>query len=344
MKSLRSLAARTAALPFLVLLPACSSFSESTTTQKIGMETNSAVFDATLPDALVETFDLCHGALVVAPWTTTLDPAGTCDTSFPSGASDEAADIIVGLAFSPDIDLSGSFPESVEAALDDVYHVDDPLPFPFQNCDIWLDLNMESSGVALDEFDAEWGKHDGLAAMHLSLDGDDQQLAYGFIEGDVDCNMAWNEPALQPHVPSGPHFLSLDGLELDIWVTFEVVDGAIETGVAVEAELDGLTVSPALDPLVVANVGDIEEILRDFADMDLEDVAAEMADGIGDQLRGSDVPEQLADLLADAAPDGFAITSVSVASRKLTLRSTRDTEPTAVPMDLQQTAPHAWLP
>jgi hypothetical protein len=267
-------------------------------------------FGTALPDALEDLFHTCQDPLVLDPDKTTLDLGGTCTSTsqLPTTASQL---LWIGLASQPDVDVSGLYSDDLTSALTDVYHFQG-LPWPMQNCDIYIDLGgMKIKGVSLTDLASAWTTHDGKPALWVDFDQTaGAKFASGTVEGDVACPDPLNEIVIKPKLPNGAYSLSLEGLDIDIWISFSFSGSTVTASVQADVDLSGISISPAL------NYGDIEELLAD-AGYDLPTLESLVEHGLISSLHS--VAQQAAAQLQATVPSGQSICSISVANGVLTM-------------------------
>lgn len=300
----------------------CSTYYDETNSATLFQHRKTITFDDRLPSAMENVFDDCHDPITFDP-TTSLAPLGSCEgqplTDY--GGVEEQV-LAIALASQGDIDLGGSFPGGIDAALNDIHKFEDVLPWPLQNCEIFIELDLDLHGLALTDLDARWLNHSGTPSLRVDFDRDTSQpFISGEIEGDVDCPSAINEPVVQPHLPDDNYTINLTGVDLDIWFEFEVVDGQIETSVDSDVDIGGISISPAFSPMVTDNVGSIEDILEDSTGMALADLTADIEDAINDEMSG--LAGSLDDAINDELDDGYTAQSVEIDGGELKIVATK---------------------
>jgi hypothetical protein len=301
----------------------CSTFyDESLTEAGTRFEQTVITFDSSLPEALEDFFASCHSTMRFSPSSPDLDLGGSCDalSDLPTA---EAQLVWLGLAATPPIDLSDAFPAGIEDMLFEVYHFVDPLPWPLQNCDIFIDLQLDVHGLSLNGFGANWITRNGEPALHADLDHTPAAFASGPIDGDVDCPNPLNEPAVQGSLPNGFHSIRLSNVDLDAWIKFDWSGANVTASVEVEAQIDAITISPALSSRIVDNIGDIETILEDQAGISRTELVADVEAAVADALGA--VAAEAEKQLEAAVPDGYVICEIEVAGGQLIMRTEQTT-------------------
>lgn len=300
----------------------CSTYYDETSGSALFFDRQILTFDDRLPLAMETVFDDCHDPMVLEP-SAVIDPLGSC-AGQPLGAYGglEEQVLALSLATQSDIDLTDSFPGGIEAALVDIYKFENVMPWPMQNCEIFIELDMDLDGLALTDLDARWANHGGVPSLHVDFDrATSLSFISGEIDGDVDCPSAINEPIIQPHLPNGSYEIDLTGVDLDIWFEFEVVGGEVSTSVEADFDIGGASVDPALSSLLVDNVGDIEDILEQSTGMALGDLADDVTVEVGAQL--APLAASLDDAINDEIDAGYTVKTVSVVSGELVVEATK---------------------
>ncbi len=300
----------------------CSTYYDETTSSVLLFNRQTLTFDDRLPGAMENVFDDCHDPMVFEP-SAVIDPLGTCagQPLNDYGGLEEQM-LAIALALQDDIDLTGSFPGGIEAALTDIYKFEDVLPWPTQNCEIFIELDMDLEGLALTDLDARWMNHGGVPSLHVDFDREtSRSFISGEIDGDVDCPSAFNEPFIQPHLPNGDYTIDLSGVDLDVWFEFEVSGGEVSTSVEADFDIGGASIDPALSSLLVDNVGDIESILEQSTGMALGDLADDVSVEVETQL--APLATALDDAINDEIDAGYTVQSVSVVAGELVVLATK---------------------
>ena len=302
-----------------LLLPAltgCSSFYD--TTPKTGF--TKTVFDARLPDAMDEYMGACHDEINLDDAAQVLTPLGDC-TSF-SGLSSDAQLVALGVTVNGDVAVPAVFDATTESSLHVSTTLVDPIPWPYQNCDIDVDTTgLSFVGLSLTDFDASWRTRSGEPSLSFDFDPIPGEVV---IDGDIDlsadCPVLANEWVLNGYLPNGFHEVSVDGLDVDVYFRITVVSGQAVVTVESDVNATGLTVSPAFSSQFVNNVGEVEDLLADHAGFDLQTTLA-AAEGNVDAGFASIAPSVEA-MINDAIPSGESICSVNVTTQgKLRVKS-----------------------
>ncbi len=300
----------------------CSTFYDETFSTVLLHDHQILTFDDRLPGAIETVYDDCHDPLVVDP-ETLITPLGTCSGQpLDPGWTLEEVALATVLASLDDIDVSGAFPQDVEAALTDIFKFSGAFPFPLQNCEVFIELDMQLNGVALTNMDAAWLDVGGVPTLRLSLEQDASiSLIEGDIDGDVDCPVALNEPMIQPHLPNGPHTIDLSSVDLTVDLGLQVVGGQVVADTSVQLSLGSLSITPPLSAEVVSRIGDIDTLLASTTELTVADLANSIAAQISAAL------DPLSDLVASAINDevlpGYTVDSVTVVGGELVVDSTK---------------------
>lgn len=300
----------------------CSTYYDETQSSTLFVYRQTLTFDDRLPSAMENVFDDCHDPMVLDP-SAVIDPLGSC-AGQPLNAYGgiEEQMLALALATQSDIDLTDSFPGGIEDALVDIYKFEDVMPWPMQNCEIFIELDMDLDGLALTDLDARWVEHGGVPSLHVDFDRQTSlSFISGDIDGDVDCPSAINEPVIQPHLPNGSYTIDLTGVDLDLWFEFEIVGGEVSTSVEADFDIGGANISPALSNLLVDNVGDIESILEQSTGMALDDLADDVTAELGVQL--APLAASLDSAINNEIEAGYTVKSVSVVSGELVVEATK---------------------
>jgi len=289
--------------------------------------TKTLEFDQRLPNALEDLFAQCHEPLVVKRHE--VSPVGTCEGQPLTDYGDvEVQTLALALLMQPDLDFRPVFPLSMVGALDEI-HGFEGLPWPVQNCEIFLDLDLELLGLGLVDLDAQWVTHDGSAALTVDLDRDTTfPFIEGTIEGDVDCPSAINEPAIQPSLPNGNYEITVSGVDVDVWFMLDVVDDRVVVSVDSEVELGAISISPALSNTVTNAAGNIEDILEEVTGKDLADFESDVNDNLADRLES--MRATLEDEINDEVDSDATVESVSIVNGRLEIETSKQTVLTPV--------------
>lgn len=293
------------------------------------MEFGTVTFDRTLPRAIEEVFGTCLDPLRVSE--SPIDPGGVCD-SIADLQTAEAQLLWLALKTQPPIDASAAF-ASAKDALVEVYHID-RLPFPVQNCDIFLDVNMAIQGLSFTNAEAKWIMHGQAPAFTLGLDHTQSstQFASGTIDRNVDCPNPANELVVAGYVPKGAASVKLDDVDLDVWfdLTFSGSDVTVTTQVALE--FSRMRLDPPLSQKVVDSQGTFQEIVEAQTGSTMTDLKDQANRTLAKKL--SSVRDQIKKMVQDAIPTGHHICSMTVVSGKLVMTTTNG----FCPIEVQATA------
>ncbi len=298
----------------------CGTYYNETSSSAALVTTKTIKFNQRLPNAMEDLFAQCHDPLVLKRHQ--VHPLGSCEGQpFPDYGGVENQVLALALATEGNLDFRPVFPASLVNSLQEI-HGFEGFPWPIQNCEVFLDLDMELLGLGLVDLDASWVTHDGSAALHIDFDRDTSfPFITGSIEGDVDCPSALNEPFIQGSLPNGDYDITVSGVDIDIWVMFDVVGGAIVTSVDSDVDLGAISISPALSNKVLNNVGDIEDILEDVSGRDLAQMEADANDNLADQLAG--IVSALDDELNGEIDDDATVQSAQIVNGKLHITTTQ---------------------
>ena len=214
-------------LSLLALSSACSSFTDVSRSGNV----TDTVFDRTFPDALEEVFATCADPLRLEPGDDTVDLTEDCEYA-TEVASPEGQLIAALLMTRGTIDLAEPIAQDVgtmELTLDD-------LPWPIQNCEIAIDVDIDFEGIRLFDLDADWVTHSGSPSLRIDFDfNGTQTVASVDIDATADCPSRFNEWFIQKRLDNhlnGNHNVRASGLDLDVWVMFD------EENDSVVSELD----------------------------------------------------------------------------------------------------------
>lgn len=251
-------------------------------------------------------------------------PLGTCEGQ-PLGdyPSVETQILAFALAAQGDIDLTSGFPAGLDAALHDIHKFEDVFPWPAQNCEVFLELDLDFMGIALTDLDARWTTRGGAAALAVDFDQDSTlPLITGEIEGDVDCPSAIDEPFIQPKLPDDNFDIDLAGFnDLDIFFTFEVDGDEVVGDVEVVSRLGSLTITPALHPDLGSALGSVETIISMATGLTLNDMEDQVEDAVEAELQV--VADTLADRLTNEVPANETLSEIVVEGGELVIKTTK---------------------
>lgn len=315
-------------LPLAAFVTGCDAYYDdfyTKTTSGTALNPKSTTtFNSDLPNAVEQVFATCNDPLQITPDTTALDLAGTCDSATDLATTD-AQIVWLGLAALDTIDVSDAFPASVTTAVTDIYHVDDVFPWPFQNCDVWMDFaDMTVEGIGLEGMVGSWEvSPDGRPALRLHLENDGAPFATGDVEGDVDCPNPINEPILQPNVPDGPVDINVVNMDLDVWVDFTFTGSTVTAIADADVQIGNITISPPLTQAVRDRVGSFSDLIEDFGGVSISDIETDIASAITVELDG--LEDQLAAMVQSAVPAGQKICSISIVAGQLQMKTAKIT-------------------
>ena len=295
-------------------LAACSGFS-TTSTYNLPIGSGATVtFDRTLPNAVEEVMATCLDPLEITEFP--LPATGACASSSDLQSPD-AQLLWFALATQPPIDASAAF-STAEDALVEVYHIDG-LPFPFEGCDIFLDVNMTIWGLEFTNAEAKWVMHNGVPAFTLDLDPthSSTEFASGVISRNVDCPNPINEPIVAGFVPNGVSSIKLDDVDLDVWFDLAISDSHVTATTTVDFDFSQMRLSPALAPIVQNSQGSFQDIVEAQTGMTMDDLKGQANRTLASKL--SAVRDQLENLIEAAVPDGQKICSLTVTNGKLVM-------------------------
>jgi hypothetical protein len=302
-------------LVFPLALAACSGFSTVTMNDDmLPFPSATVTFDRTLPRAIEEVMGTCLDPLSISEFP--LKATGACD-SYTDLQSPEAQLLWIALSTQPPIDASAAF-ASAKDALVEVYHIDG-LPFPFQGCDVFLDVNMTILGLSFTNADASWVTHGGLPAFTLDLDPTRSStgFAQGAISRNVDCPNPFNEPIVAGFVPNGVASIQLDNVDLDVWFDLTFSGNKVTATTQVALDFSHMRLDPPLAPIVENSQGTFEQIVAAQTGTSMDELKAQANRTLASRL--SSVRDQIEKLIEDAVPDGHAICSLAVVNGKLTM-------------------------
>jgi hypothetical protein len=293
-------------------LAACSGFSTTTVGNMPGLPSATVTFDRTLPRAVEEVMTTCLDPLTVSQFP--INPTGGCDSSADL-QSPEAQLLWFALATQPPIDASAAFAAAADALVE-VYHIDG-LPFPFQGCDVFLDVNMIIFGLELTNAEAKWTTHDGAPAFTLDLDPThtSTELALGAVSRNVDCPNPLNEPIVAGFVPNGVASIKLDNVDLDVWFDLTFSGNHVTATTKVEFDFSEMRLDPPLAPIVENSQGTFQDIVEAQTGMSMDKLKADANRTLASRL--SSVRDQIENLIEAAVPDGQIICSLNVVNGKL---------------------------
>jgi hypothetical protein len=297
---------------FPLALVACSGFS-TVTTNGVGLfQSGTVTFDRTLPRAIEEVMGTCLDPLTVGELP--IEPTGTCDSSADLQSS-EAQLLWIALHTQPPIDASAAF-ASAKDALVEVYHIDG-LPFPFQGCDVFLDVDMSIVGLSFTNAEASWVTHGKVPAFKLDLDptSASTRFAAGTISRNVDCPDPFNEPIVAGFVPDGAASIQLDDVDLDVWFDLAFSGDQVTATTEVAFEFSKMRLDPPLASIIQSSQGSFQEIVEAQTGTSMNDLKGQANRTLANRL--SSVRDQIEKLIEGAVPAGHAICSMAVVDGKL---------------------------
>lgn len=302
-----------------LLLPAlvgCSSFYD--TVPKTGF--TKTVFDERLPDALDEYMGACHSEITLDDSAQTLTPLGDC-ADFTALSSD-AQLVAFGASVNGDVPVAAVFDATTEASMQINTTLVDPLPWPYQNCDIDIDTTgLSFVGLSLNDFDARWATRTGAPSLTFDFDPIPGEVVIdGTIDLSADCPVLANEWVLNGYMPSGFHEVGIDGLDVDVYFPITIVSGQAVVDVEVDVNASGLSVSPAFSNAFVNNVGEVEDLLSDHAGFDFQTALSSAESNVATGF--ASLAPTLEDMINDSVPSNHLICSVNVTNQgKLRIKS-----------------------
>jgi hypothetical protein len=310
-------------------LVACSGFSTVTTYNAPLQSGATVTFDRTLPRAIEEVMGTCLDPLEITQFP--LNPTGGCASSSDL-QSPEAKLLWFALATQPPINASAAFATAADALVE-VYHIDG-LPFPFQGCDVFLDVNMTIFGLEFTNASAKWEMHGEVPSFKLDLDPtrSSTELALGAISRNVDCPNPLNEPIVAGFVPNGVASILLDDVDLDLWFDLAFSGNRVTATTKVAFDFAQMRLSPPLAPIVENSQGSFQDIVEAQTGMTMGDLKAQANRTLENKL--SSARDQIEKLIEAAVPDGQIICSLSVNGGKLVMT----TRSTYCPVPLEQAA------
>lgn len=267
-------------------------------------------YDDTLPDSLVEVFAECAEPLVLEPGIEEIDLAGSCDLDDVDGAGPDA--LLLALGFNGPVDLGGP----IERVLYSGEEVIDDFPWPMQNCEVTLDYRVRLDELRLYDLDSRWTTFSGDAALWVDFDFQSWADAVEFrVDYDVDCPSRINEGALNTAfgiaIPSGWRQMSINGLDLDLWI--QLFDDGSEVGADLYLDVDLSAIDT--DTYLSSLPGDADEAVLAALGFDLANIEDEVEDQLYDALAA--LPGQVADMINGELPDGHIVCSVSASGGEL---------------------------
>lgn len=233
-------------------------------------------FDDTLPAALETVFSACSAPVRIEGGDTGLDVFDSCDITV---MSEEEQVLAIGLATASPFALPSPLP-SLLGVISDVPVLLPGLP---AECPVLVSAYAEFNALVIEDLSASWSTHNGVAALELEPVFADEPIVT-FVTNSLVPGSCWASnfgAALALHLhtkavlPDGAHSLSVDQLDMDLFVHLE--DGGDEVISEMVVDLGSMSVTSDVDlveDLVVLALG-----AMGTAESDLDELAEEIFQG-----------------------------------------------------------------
>ena len=273
------------------------------------------VYSDLLPSSVETVFAECVEPLQLTGDTDEIDFAGSCD-QFDDVAGTGPQLMLLGLLASGPIELGGEIGSTLASGVE----VIDNFPWPLQNCEVELDYEVRLNEIDLYDLMAGWRTHDGEPSLWIDFDFDNWANVADFrVVHDVDCPSWINENALtglfNVAIPSGWREVTLNGLDLDLWVTLANGGSQIDADLDIRVGLSEISTDTYLSNLP----GNVDQLVLNALGLDIGSMQDTIEAQLSDAL--TDLPDAVADLLNDALPDGHVICDIGVESNELVITS-----------------------